>query len=63
MIKVFLKKDKTTYFEINEEDASTFIAEASQKYYVSDKIVEGARVLNLTPKKAIKSLKEAIDLL
>ena len=63
MIKVFIKKEKVEFFTINEEDVEAFIAEASSKYSINDKVVDGVRTLNLSIKKETKSLKEAIELL
>ena len=63
MVKVFIKKEKVEFFTINEEDVEAFIAEASSKYSINDKVVDGVRTLNLSIKKETKSLKEAIELL
>ena len=61
-VKVFIKKEKVNFFTISEEDVEAFIAEASSKYSISDKNINGVRTLNLTPKE-VKTLKEAIELL
>ena len=63
MIKVFIKKEKTIFFTIEEKDIDSFIAEASLKYSINDKIVDGVRTINLTQKKQNITLKEAIELL
>ena len=66
MVKIFIKKtkEKTIFFEINETEVDSFIAEAIEKgYKVKDQIIDNQRVVNITQTNSPKSLKEAIELL